>query len=702
MPRPVIFISAVNSELQSTRFIVANALTALGYTPRWHDFPASETNDQKAALRRRVDQSRAVVQIVGHSYGPSPTEPDEEFGRVSYAMYEALYAHSKGKPIWYIVLDITHLIDRESTESEELRELQIDYRANVEKHTELCSRSDFPGTTRNIALKLCNNFSEIRRSNPRKRAVALIAIFLLILSGVFWISLNQGKPNDSVVTSHTAEEEITREDAAVPEVAVPEDKSPEVTAPEDTVIAETAQEETAQEEIAQEEIAMEENAVAKTAVNESTEEEAGGNSNSVHSSLTKMEKVLFALADAENRSRVAGEKLTPDELRARAYRLLESEHDLTPDTLADSLPSFALDIYTNLDTGLAMKASAAYALNRFEEAERLFLRVETYDKDSIGKSENGDADPRAKRIQSLEGAAQFASARAQFSRAAEHYRAAAALTSVEHDPLEWVRIRHMLAYALASNGQHPDAAETLMQVIPVCEKHLGAEHSDTLSSSNNLANSLNAQGKHSEAEERHRAILAIRMRVLGAGHPDTLTSRNNLAATLGFEGKHREAEEQHRAVLAIRQRNLAAQHPDILFSRNNLANTLKAQGKHAEAEEQYRAVLAIQERTLGEEHPDSLSSRDNLAKALRSQRKSAEAVELSREALAIRERILGAEHRDVFLTCHNLAIALANRGENEEALLFAKRGFDGFTKSLGADSPHTEAARKLVTLLESR
>lgn len=103
-PRPAIFISAVSKELRSARQLVSNTLTFLGYEPEWRDIFSTEEGDLRAMLRRRIDGCKAVVQLVGQSYGAEPPALDEQFGRVSYAQYEALYARHVKKKIWYLIL----------------------------------------------------------------------------------------------------------------------------------------------------------------------------------------------------------------------------------------------------------------------------------------------------------------------------------------------------------------------------------------------------------------------------------------------------------------------------------------------------------------------------------------------------------------------------------------------------------------------
>ena len=95
--RPAIFISAVSRELRSARQLVANTLTFLGYEPVWQEIFGLEGGDLREVLRQRIDQCQGVVQLVGQCYGAEPPAPDENFGRVSYTQYEALYARLRGK-----------------------------------------------------------------------------------------------------------------------------------------------------------------------------------------------------------------------------------------------------------------------------------------------------------------------------------------------------------------------------------------------------------------------------------------------------------------------------------------------------------------------------------------------------------------------------------------------------------------------------
>ena len=56
--------------------------------------------------------------------------------------------------------------------------------------------------------------------------------------------------------------------------------------------------------------------------------------------------------------------------------------------------------------------------------------------------------------------------------------------------------------------------------------------------------SLLRQGKYAEAEKMEREVLAERQRVMGAEHPDTLTAADNLADSLKRQGKYAEADQR--------------------------------------------------------------------------------------------------------------------------------------------------------------
>src|SRR2546428_5964200 len=130
--RPLIFISAVSRELKSARQLVANTLTFLGYQPIWQDIFGTESGDLRQILRQQIDQCKGVVQLVGQFYGAEPPTADEQFGRVSYTQYEAIYARQRGKKVWYLFIDERFPTEPCDAEPEELRNLQAAYRRRLQ------------------------------------------------------------------------------------------------------------------------------------------------------------------------------------------------------------------------------------------------------------------------------------------------------------------------------------------------------------------------------------------------------------------------------------------------------------------------------------------------------------------------------------------------------------------------------------------
>ncbi len=690
--RPVIFISAVSKELRSARGLAARLVHSLGYDPKDQDMARTEHGQLKDVLQRWIDQSAGVIQLVGKCYGAEPSAPDAEFGRVSYTQFEARYALSQGKPVWYFFVGYDYPADAYETEPEALRALQSAYADSIRLEGDLRHRFTNDAELENAIHRIDDHLDELRhdwkqeqRRVRRFRILASVALLILIGLGATGLQLGWWvKQSTDAVKQDT---EKTREIVVQTEKKV----------------------------------------------------------DSVLQRYKQMEQALIKLADAEMHAKQFGEKLTPEQLRQRAYTILENELGIAAGTLSKELPGFALELYNRPDTTLLMRARAAYALNKFEEAEKLFLQSDAQDKKAMENAEKVASDLRGQRIEALVGAGQSARAQIHYLQAMDHHLAATALISQERDVLRWLNLQNSISYlyylqgrygeglaqtkqvwqtaqqvghdeapdvldahvhyalALNANGHAAAAEPEFRTVIQVQERVLGVEHSDTLISRGILAIALYAQAKNAEAEQEYRTVFKLIERVLGAEHPQTLTCRSNLASALYAQAKYVEAEQELRAVLNIGERVLGAEHPDTLSSRGNLAAALQAQGKYAEVEQEYRAVLKVQERVLGAEHPATLSSRMNLASALGDQGKYAKAEQECRAVLKVQERVLGAEHPQT-LTCRsNLAIALDAQGKQTEAEQEDRAVLKIKERVLGAGHPDTLKSRmNLAVVLQNQ
>jgi tetratricopeptide (TPR) repeat protein len=403
----------------------------------------------------------------------------------------------------------------------------------------------------------------------------------------------------------------------------------------------------------------------------------------------KMQQALVRLAEVETQSKQPGSKMSPEDERAAAYKTLEKDLGLPAGSLAKELPAFALELYNRADTTPLIRARAAYALNKFEEAEKLSLESAAQDRQAYETAQRVEEERRKRAIESYTLAGQSAQKRIQYSDAMEHFREAEKLTDRAHNPQEWAGVQHLIGGLLIDHGRYSNAEQILRAVVEVRTYALGAEHPDTLRSRNLFALALVREGKSAEAEAQCREVIKLEEKILGSEHPNTLTTRNNLALALWQQGKYAEAETQNRAAIKSRERALGPEHPDTLTSRHNLALVLNEEGKHVEAEAQYRELIKLYEKVIGPEHPETLKTRGNLAIALWQQGKYAEAEAQYRDVIKIYEKVIGPEHPDTLRTRGNLAGVLGDQGKYAEAEAQYREVITLEEKVIGPEHPET-------------
>ena len=237
------------------------------------------------------------------------------------------------------------------------------------------------------------------------------------------------------------------------------------------------------------------------------------------------------------------------------------------------------------------------------------------------------------------------------------------------------------------------AVSLAVTVLSDCERLLGLEHPDTLTSRGNLAEAYRSAGRLREAISLHDRNLADRERLLGPEHPDTLTSRGNLAEAYRSAGRLREAISLHDRNLADRERLLGPDHPSTLAARNDLGQAYWWAGRLRQAVTLFERNLADSERLLGPDHPSTLAARNNLAGAYLRAGRLHRAIALFRRASSDRERLLGPDHPDTLIARDNLATAYRSAGRLREAISLHERVIADGERLLGPDHPDTLIAR---------
>ena len=204
MLRPRIFVSAVTSELQTARQLVASTLSALGYEPIWQEIFESSAGDLRSMLQRKIDSCGAVIQIVGDAYGAEPPQPDEQFGRVSYTQYEALYARSKNKPVYYLFAKPDFPIDhpvasvdvpRSEQQSDvddatRRRELQSTYREKIRQEGSIRYWVSSKSEIKNTIYEMRRELDRLRRVTRLFMSAILVGL-IMVGAGVTWIAWRQ-------------------------------------------------------------------------------------------------------------------------------------------------------------------------------------------------------------------------------------------------------------------------------------------------------------------------------------------------------------------------------------------------------------------------------------------------------------------------------------------------------------------------------
>ena len=239
----------------------------------------------------------------------------------------------------------------------------------------------------------------------------------------------------------------------------------------------------------------------------------------------------------------------------------------------------------------------------------------------------------------------------------------------------------------------PQLALTITESVTQAYDTLGADHPETLTSRNNLANAYQDAGRLNEAITLDQQTLEDRTRILGPNHPDTLLSRNNLASTYREAGRLNEAIALYEQALTDSTHILGSNHLYTLAAQSNLANAYRDSGRLDKAIELLQQSLTDRTRILGLEHPDTLLSRSNLAGAYLESGRLDKAIELLEQTLTDSTRILGPSHPKTLISRNNLANAYQATGRFDDAIYLHHQNLDDRTHILGPDHPSTLASR---------
>ena len=149
-----------------------------------------------------------------------------------------------------------------------------------------------------------------------------------------------------------------------------------------------------------------------------------------------------------------------------------------------------------------------------------------------------------------------------------------------------------------------------------------------------------------------------------------------------------------RDLAAANDKILGSSSPDTLMAGSRLAMALMTAGQTAEAVAWGQWVLAGRARLLGPDHPDTITARIDLGRAFVAAGQPEAALPILEEAVGECERIRGADHLETLAARDELAIACLSAGKTDEAIQLYRRTLADRERVQGQRHPDTMTTRQ--------
>jgi len=726
--RPVIFISSVSKELHTARDLVAKTLYSLGYEPKWEDIAATDAGDLLTVLRKWIDQSEAVIQLVGHCYGLPLADPDPQFGSCSYTQYEAHYAHQKGKKVYYILLDPAHPTDGCACQTQTLHDLQEQYRQTFIGNPDLYHHSDSLTETELLVRRMKDELAELRKEEQAQQDR------LLQVSAA---------THQTVTEIKASFDELKQQAQSLPKLVFSLHSWPQAspfhnrTFPDQKNFVGRAKLlramkktlDTGKDVALTQPVAMNgAGGIGKTrAAVEFVRAHGSGYVLRLFLDAQSPEALRASLADVACKLELTNDpQASAEALVLLALRLLRA------------MPN-ALVVADNADTPAALTAVRVLCHEpggvRWLITTRLNDLGEEFAMQPVGLLEEADAvqllQKRGRKNSHQPGTDADARAVAiELGRLPLALQQAAAY--VAHQRLTWTAYSALLAKNPAQALSHDavemkDLPESILRTYTISFQQLTPTARLLLEIAAHLAPSPipEAVFLHEDDDgtvraalveladlsllewqapfmEVHRAIAIAVRHDLGLGKDHCGRLELACQALEVCSPKDMQHPDHWPAWAALRPHieHLLAQVGPAGVSEKayvwllaSLPNYLQALGEYASAAGYYRAAIVSMQNAVGAEHADTFACRNNLANALRAQGKYDDAEIEQRAVLRLTERVLGAEHHTTLANHNNLAVTLANQGKFAEAELEQRVVWKLRERVQGAKNPETLMSR---------
>lgn len=245
-------------------------------------------------------------------------------------------------------------------------------------------------------------------------------------------------------------------------------------------------------------------------------------------------------------------------------------------------------------------------------------------------------------------------------------------------------------------GAYPAAEEAYFEALGIQEALFGREHEDYALVLNNLASLYLECGNFVLAEKRLMEALEVRERIGSSADFGYAASLNALAGLYLELGDSARAEPLFRRSREISEQTIGRTHPQFATILHAQARFYTGMGDYLRAEPLLLEARRINEEHWGEEHGHYADSLEHLAALYGVTREYQRAEPLYLEALRIRENLLGKRHPGYASALHNLGVLYSYMEQHEKAqgLLLEARQI----QEQALPQNHPDSARSLGNL----
>ena len=241
-----------------------------------------------------------------------------------------------------------------------------------------------------------------------------------------------------------------------------------------------------------------------------------------------------------------------------------------------------------------------------------------------------------------------------------------------NQPLVEAALRQTLADTYGALGEFALAIPHGERALALRRSHLGSDHSDALTSLNNLAVLYRCVGKKSEAIALLEQVRDARIKKVGLEHPETLATLQYLAAAYLSARRVNEAIAFLEQVRDARIKKSGPDHPDTLYTLSALASAYLAAGKRTEAIGLLKQIQEPIRKAYGPDHRLTLGTLTSLGGAYLLSGNTTEAIDILQQVRVLQVEKHGPDDPGSLILLANLAAAYQSAGKPEQALILLR------------------------------